>query len=225
MKEVSREGETTAGQSSSLRRIPNQRRSRERVENILNCAVALITESGSDAMRMSELAQSAGVSIGSLYQYFPDKGAIIQTLAERYNTQSRACIEAAFADVGTADELQDAFGALIDEYYEIFLADPVMRDIWSGTQADKALRDIELSDSRANAAILARVLTRVGVSAGEEELAATAFVIMHLGEASMRLAISVERAEGRFLVDAYKRMARAELRRIVDVGMNKAPSG
>jgi len=216
MKEHSHQGPAIRPQPSPLRRMPNQRRSRERVENILRCAVALIAKNGSDALRMSDLAKAAGISIGSLYQYFPDKGAVIQTLAERYNVESRACIENGIGDVGTASELLDAFGALIDDYYEIFLADPVMRDVWSGTQADKALRDIELDASRASAGILADVLARLGSVADTEKLAATAFVIMHLGEATMRLAISVERAEGERLVAAYKRMALAELRRIMD---------
>lgn len=200
---------------SSLRRMPNQRRSRARVEKILNCAATLIAERGSDAMRMNEVARLTGISIGSLYQYFPDKGAIIQTLAERYNAQGRACIEAALAHVRTTGELRDAFGALIDEYYEMFLAEPVMRDIWSGTQANKALNDIELANSRANAAVLANALTRIDASADEGELAAVAFLIMHLGEATMRLAISVDRAEGEKLVTTYKRLALTELRRIV----------
>jgi len=202
--------------ASSLRRIPNQRRSRERVENILQCAISLIAKNGSDAMRMSELAQEAGVSIGSLYQYFPDKAAIIQTLTERYNAESRDCIKAALDPVATVEELQTAFAALIDEYYEIFLADPAMRDVWSGTQADKTLHDIELEASRENAAILANSLNRLTENADKEVLNATAFLIMHLGEATMRLALPLSRAEGQKLVDAYKRMALAELRRLVD---------
>lgn len=202
--------------TSSLRRTPNQRRSRERVEKILERATELIAERGSDAMRMSEVARLSGISIGSLYQYFPDKGAIIQTLAKRYNAQGRACIEAALAPVRTTDELFEAFGALIDEYYEMFLAEPVMRDIWLGTQTNKALNDIELAASRANAAVLADTLTRLNPSADESALAATTLLIMHLGEATMRLAISVERTEGKELVIAYKRLALTELRRIAD---------
>ena len=59
------------------------------------------------------------------------------------------------------DGLRDAFGRLIDIYYALFLAEPVMRDIWSGTQADKALRDIDLDDSRQTGAMLAAVLERL----------------------------------------------------------------
>ncbi len=82
------------------------------MERLLAAAAALIAEEGSDAMRMSEVAEKAGVSIGSLYQYFPDKAAIIRTLAERYNTEDRACIEAELADVHSAAGLRAALGRL-----------------------------------------------------------------------------------------------------------------
>jgi AcrR family transcriptional regulator len=199
---------------TSLRRMPSQRRSRERVERMLGCAAELIASKGSDAMRMSEVARLAGVSIGSLYQYFPDKSAIVRTLAEHYNVECRKCIAEAFAPVTSMDALCDAFARLIDEYYEMFLAEPVIRDIRSGAQADKGLRDIELADSRANGAVLAAALRRVSPAADPDRLSTATFLIMHLGEATMRLAISVERAEGDALVAAYKRIADAELRRI-----------
>ncbi len=192
-------------------RVPIQRRSRERVEQLLAAAVSLIAERGSDAMRMSDVAELAGVSIGSLYQYFPDKAAIIRTLAERYNAQGLACIEAELAGVRDAAGLRFAFGRLVDTYYGIFLAEPVMRDIWSGTQADKALVDIDIANSRANGAVLAEVLARLDPSASRAALAVSAFLVMQLGEATMRLAISVPRSEGDALVDSYKRMALREI--------------
>ena len=201
--------------SQGLRKTPNQRRSKERVEKMLSVAIELISQSGSDAMRMSEVAKLAGVSIGSLYQYFPDKRAIIQTLAERYNALGKDCIKAGLAHVRTMDELCAAFGALIDEYYELFLAEPVMRDIWSGTQADKALRKIELASSRESASDLVNVLTRLQPKMDVDELSASAFLVMHLGEATMRLAISVDPGEGEKLVAGYKHMALTELRRVV----------
>ncbi len=196
--------------SAQLRRAPTQKRSRERVERILTAAVAMIEEAGSDAMRMSDLAERAEVSIGSLYQYFPDKGAVIRTLAERYNAQGRECIEEGLAGVRDIAGLKKAFSELVDIYYGMFLAEPVMRDIWSGTQADRDLRDIDLADSRANGAVLAGVMARLRPEADMREIAQSAFLIMHLGQATMRLAISVDRAEGDALVEAYKRMALRE---------------
>ncbi len=206
-----------------LRRTPSQRRSRERVERILNCATALIAQNGSDAMRMSDVAEMAGISIGSLYQYFPDKSAIIRTLAERYNAQSRACIQEGLANVRTMSELREAFASLIDTYYGIFLAEPVMRDIWSATQADKSLRDMELAESQANGTVLAEALMRLQPDAEREELAASALLIMYLGEATMRLAISVDRAKGDAIVAAYKHMVLSELSRSVAGAKARSP--
>ncbi len=200
-----------AAPQSALRRRPSQPRGRARVERILEVAKTLIAARGSDALRMSELAAAAGISIGSLYQYFPDKAAILRSLAERYQAQGQACIAAALAPVNDRHALAAAFGGLVDIYYGLFLAEPVMRDIWSGTQADPGLRALELADSRANGRLLAAVLARLQPAADPAELATTAFLVMQLGEATMRLAISVPRPEGDALVAAYKRLVLREL--------------
>lgn len=198
-------------QELAARRTPAQQRSRDRLERILAVASGLIAERGSDSMRMSEVAELAEISIGSLYQYFPDKSAIIRTLAERYAAASRACIEEALAKVEDLPGLLTAFADLVDLYYEIFLAEPVMRDIWSGMQADKQLAAIELAESRACGELLSATLARVHPGADPASRNAAAFLIWQLGEATMRLAVSVERAEGDALVEAYKRMSLREL--------------
>ena len=193
------------------RKTPVQKRSRERVERMLTAAKELIAERGSDALRMGEVAERAGVSIGSLYQFFPDKTALIGTLVERYNAESRRCIEESMAPVRDEDGFRRAFAALIDIYYELFKAEPVIRDVWSGAQADKALRDVQLAESRKNGALVADALKRLRPRADLAALERSALTVMHLGEEAMRLAISVERSEGDALVETYKRMALAEL--------------
>ncbi|MCT7377932.1 TetR/AcrR family transcriptional regulator [Chelativorans salis] len=190
---------------------PTQKRSRERMERILSVATELIAATGSDAMRMSEVAERSGISIGSLYQYFPDKRAIIAALAERYHETSRACISEDLADVQTLGQFRDAFSALIETYYQLFLEQPAMRDVWSGTQADKTLLDIELLNSRENGDLVASTLAKLMPAADEAALATKAFLVMSLGEATMRLAISVTPEEGRLIVETYKRMALKEL--------------
>ena len=191
-------------------RVPTQQRSRERVERMLAAASALIEKGGSDAMKMSEVAERAGVPIGSLYQFFPDKGAIIRTLADRYNRLGCDCIEKELAFVRSLEELRDAFARLVDIYYGLFLAEPAW-DIWSGTQADKALQEIDLADSRQTGALLAAAMERVRPRAERGRIATKAFLIMNLGEATMRLAIAVGCEEGAALVAAYKEMALREL--------------
>lgn len=209
-----RDGEM-GGQSSdaahSARRAPAQQRSRERLERILAVATELIAAKGSDQLKMSEVAEQAAISIGSLYQYFPEKSAIIRTLAERYNAENRRCIQEALAGVRDLEGLKAAYLGLVDLYYEIMLAEPVMRDIWSGMQADKQLVLLELAESRAAGAMLADAMARVHPRADPQKIATSAFLIWHLGEATMRLAISHDREQGRALVEAYKRMTLREI--------------
>ncbi len=208
-------GSRTAGRvqkpSTPLRRAPAQKRSRERVEKILAVASELIAAAGSDALRMSEVAERAGISIGSLYQYFPDKAAILRTLGDRYNAEGRACIEAGLAPVTDLKSLCAAFAGLVDIYYGYFLAEPVMRDIWSGAQADKQLREIELDHSRAIGELMAGTLLRLFPRADKADVETRAFLLMHLGEATMRLAVSVKRRQGDALVEAFKNLAAREL--------------
>jgi len=197
--------------SASTPRQPQQKRSKERVERILVAAKELIARGGSDVMKMGELAEKAGVPIGSLYQFFPDKGSVVRTLAERYNEEGRACIREAIEPVRDEAAFSEAFKSLIDIYYGLFLAEPVMRDIWSGTQADKALQDIDLADARENGAIIAAALRHFQPQAEPEALFERAMLVMYLGTSTMRLAISVTRKQGDAMVESYKRLALREL--------------
>jgi hypothetical protein len=86
-----------------------------------------------------------------------------------------------------------------------------MRDIWSGTQADKALRALELEDSRASARLLTQALLRVEPQRDAGATEKLAFLVWQLGEAAVRLAVSVEQAEGEAMLETYKRMALREL--------------
>ena len=195
----------------AARRAPIQQRSRERLEKILAVAGELIAARGGDQLKMSEVAERAGISIGSLYQYFPDKGAILRTLAERYNAESRRCIEEGLAGVTDPASLEAAYGDLFDLYYAIVLAEPVMRDIWSGMQADRDLLALELAESRAAGALLAAAMTRAHPQADPARIASSAFLIWHLGEATVRLALSLPRPEADALVEDYKRMSLREV--------------
>lgn len=201
----------SATTSTEARRRPTQKRSRERLERILAAAIELIARAGSDQVRMNEVATLAGISIGSLYQYFPDKSALIRALAERYNAESRRCIEEALAAVTDRDGLLRAWVDLMDQYLALMRAEPVMRDIWSGMQADHQLAALQLAESRACGALLAAAMARAHPRTDRGQLERSAFLMWELGEAAMRLAVGADPAEGRALVDVYVRMTLREL--------------
>jgi AcrR family transcriptional regulator len=69
---------------AGMRRKPRQARSQERVKRILDVAEELFITAGYTAITTNEIAARAQVSIGSLYQFFPDKAAILHALALHY---------------------------------------------------------------------------------------------------------------------------------------------
>lgn len=71
----------------TLRREPVQERGQQRIDRILNAADALFAEVGYDQATTNAIAARAGTSIGSLYQFFGDKQAILEALAHRYREQ------------------------------------------------------------------------------------------------------------------------------------------
>lgn len=193
--------------ASTARRRPVQQRSQERLERILSVAKGLIAQHGSEPLKMSEIAELAGISIGSLYQYFPDKRSILRTLAEEYTAESRRCIDEALAAAHDKASLAAAFSSLVDQYHAMFLNSPVRRDIISGMRADRALMAIELTESKVCGAFLAAAIQRAHPKADAKRVGALAFLIWQLGEETMRLALMHKRNEGALLVEAYKRMS------------------
>src|ERR1043165_2102500 len=65
------------------RRVPVQGRSVARVQRMLDACAELVDEVGYEGLTTTLLAERAEVAIGSVYQFFPDKRAIVQALAMR----------------------------------------------------------------------------------------------------------------------------------------------
>src|SRR6266481_8421396 len=66
------------------RRIPIQERGEKRVAGLLQAAAAIFAEVGYEAATMRDIAERAGASIGSLYQFFPNKEVVARALKTRY---------------------------------------------------------------------------------------------------------------------------------------------
>ena len=85
------------------RRRPSQERSRDRVERILDATASLLEETPADKITTAAIAERAGVPIGSVYQYFPNKLAVLAELARRVMEE---------VDLATANRIAEDFGVL-----------------------------------------------------------------------------------------------------------------
>jgi AcrR family transcriptional regulator len=75
---------TDSSKIGQMRRKPQQTRSQERVDRILEVAEQLFIEIGYEQTTTRAIATRAEVPVGSLYQFFPDKEAILKALGDRY---------------------------------------------------------------------------------------------------------------------------------------------
>ena len=85
------------------RKIAVQERSQTTVEAILDSTAHILSDGGGDALSTNRIAERAGVSIGSLYQYFPSKESIVSALTQRLIARKLAGIEERLAKIVTVD--------------------------------------------------------------------------------------------------------------------------
>lgn len=196
---------TVQGTAGVARLAPTQKRSRERFEKILGCAEELLLEKGGDAFRMSDVVERAGVPFGSLYQYFPDKTAIIGTLAERYNAIGHACVRKELEAMQGAEDLHPALGRITDGFYQMYRKEPVMAAIWHATLADRALQDIDKYDCEYLAGLLSEAL-RPFADDDPNEIETFSRLTITLIGAAVRYAITLDEPEAKRLLAQFKGM-------------------
>jgi AcrR family transcriptional regulator len=128
---------TTAGGTPS-RREPRQQRSRQTVDDVLEAVQLVVKRHGSHAVTTNRIAEAAGVSIGSLYQYFPDKLAIFAALHERHVNDVRQVIEQTTAGYASAP-LEDFTRELIEGLVNVHAEAPELHEIVSKAVPESAL--------------------------------------------------------------------------------------
>jgi AcrR family transcriptional regulator len=107
--------------------MPRQDRSRATVEAILGAAVDLLSARGYVDTSTNDIAARAGISIGSLYQYFPNKDAIATALFERHARGIDAIVQTALADLRRAElPVREVFRRLLAGFETLHQSDPKM---------------------------------------------------------------------------------------------------
>jgi AcrR family transcriptional regulator len=111
------------------RRVPIQERSRRRVESILDAAALVFAEDGFEAATTEAIAEKAGTSIGSLYQFFPNKLALFEALAQRCVDRSRDAFEMLFPKELAPNEWSEVLDRILSGFALLHQADPSFRAV------------------------------------------------------------------------------------------------
>ncbi|HEU4409845.1 MAG TPA: TetR/AcrR family transcriptional regulator [Polyangiaceae bacterium] len=175
--------------STAPRKAPSQARSQATVEAILGATERLLVNEGYERLSTNRVAAAAGVSVGSLYQYFPSKEALVAALADRHRERMMAVLferMAAFIDAPPERAAREIVRAL-------FEADARERELHRvlTEQAPRIGKLKELMDSVDTCAATAvrAYLERHRAELGVENPALAAWLIAHAVESLVHAAV------------------------------------
>jgi AcrR family transcriptional regulator len=120
----------TINKRAHTRRAPRQERSKQTVAVVLEAVQRVLKRHGVDGITTNRIAEAAGVSIGSVYQYFPDKRSIFTALHNRHVEEVGQVIEKTLAE-HAASPLPELTRALVEGLLEVHAKDPELHRIIS----------------------------------------------------------------------------------------------
>jgi AcrR family transcriptional regulator len=188
------------------RRQPVQARSRERVEKILDAAVQLLIEEGYDAVKTNAIARRADVSIGSVYQFFPNRFAIFGALAERYREKIGRSLETHLT-IGPNRSWEEALEETVDTLAAMWRTDWAFHSVWLAIQNTVELRD---SREQYRNVILRDTLTgflhTILPHASDTEIATIGRVMLETSNLMLDLSMRGGAAQDEYIIDELKLM-------------------
>ena len=145
------------------RKVPVQTRSRATVEAILEATARILEAEGLEAVTTNRVAERAGVSIGSLYQYFPDRDAVLAALIRREDAK----LKQKFAEIaGHWTEPYSAAEALIDALIGHKFMRPQLAMALDRLELPLGLEQEEQEGLRSTAVLVGRLVQGLAPDAG-----------------------------------------------------------
>ncbi|TGL60948.1 TetR/AcrR family transcriptional regulator [Leptospira sarikeiensis] len=138
----------------SLRKSPSQKRAIERVQYILDIVADLLDEVGAEAINTNLIAQRAGIPIGSLYQYFPNKHAILKAVGQRHLERVNLMILNFLKEEPDKSDWENLIDTIIDAFAQLYQSEPGFIPLWSNKNLDPELVSIDRENNRAIADFL-----------------------------------------------------------------------
>jgi AcrR family transcriptional regulator len=194
---------------AKLRNVPIQARSRERLRRVLDAADQVLADEGPDAFTTTRIAQAAGVPVGSVYRYFPDKHSIVEALAVRYWSDFEDLV-AGVAETDEREPLEHPTGTILEALAAGFRARPGFRALWYGGLRTEEVRDATRPTRTAIARSVERILAVHWPAAPPSDRVAVARMLVLAGDGLLREAFRIKQdgdatvlAESLAMLDAY----------------------
>lgn len=185
------------------------------MQRMLDACAAIVDELGYEGLTTTLLADRAGVAIGSVYQFFPDKRAVVQALTQR---NLEAYLQRLSERFGSAplETWWDGVEASIDEYVTMHRTVPGFRTLHFGDVVDVHLLDDEHDNNAVIAFRLADVLTERFGLADPKRLRFALTLAVEAADALIKLAFRRDREGDERVLAEAKTLVREYLQRHVE---------
>ncbi|MET8767030.1 TetR family transcriptional regulator [Streptomyces sp. NPDC004658] len=184
---------SAAGKEQAPRR--RQARGERRIAQLLEAAAQVFCTTGYTAASTNAIARAAGVSPGTLYQFFPNKEAIAIELGDRLMHEMREAYGEALAPVDPATPLEEAIGAAVDRFMAFNTDHPVFFALMHGPNIPGRMAE---AHDQLHTTVIGRIEALLGsLMPGTDpaDVTRTARVCLGIYKAGLELVLAHEGAE------------------------------
>jgi AcrR family transcriptional regulator len=210
---VQNDGDPHTEAGLAPRRTPVQARSIERVERILDAASELLAEGGYDAVKTNLIAKRADVSIGSVYQFFPNRFAIFNALADRYRERISTVLNRHLTPEAGATSWENAIDDTVAALAELWRGERAFHSVWITVQNTPELR--EASEAYRDALIddrIAAFLRAIVPDASNDRVTAMGRVVLEASNLLLDLSIHGPDEESDVMIEELQTLLKAYIR-------------
>ena len=210
--------------ASAPRKAPRQARAQVTVTAILEAATRIFEEDGMDAATTTRIAEVAGVSVGTLYQYFADRDAILDALQDREFERALALMGTVLSNENLTRSPRETINAVVRGLGALYASSPALHRVLviEGLRVTEPAR-VEAFDLRV-VAIIRHFLVATGARVRRGNVEAAAFVAFQAVRAVM-LACLLERPPGLDESTLRGELVDLVMRYLVDDDDDTHPSG
>ncbi|MGH1563728.1 TetR/AcrR family transcriptional regulator [Mumia sp. DW29H23] len=170
------------------RRRPTQERSQKKFDLILQTSRDLLLEAGFESFTLEEVANRAGIPIGTIYQFFQNKYVVVCELDRQDVVAVRAELARLAAELPTLDWLR-LLDQLVDHIAALWVTDPSRRAVWHAVQSTPATRATAAVTERELAADVAHVLAPLTPRTPRGRRKIMAEVLVHVAYSMLNFSI------------------------------------
>ena len=167
-----------------------QARGERRMAELLDAAGQVFAESGYSAATTNAIAARAGVSPGTLYQYFPNKDAIADAVGELYTAELREVMDRVLVRLPDGMSLAGLLDLVVDPLVEYHLTHPACIVLFVGPDSPQRLADLHQPLHEAMLERIGAMLAALGPQVPAEQLHRSAEVAVHMFKGVLPLVLA-----------------------------------